>query len=163
MSTNDSNTSRPVFGHILVGGALSGALIRDIRLANELAQRGFEVHVWWVLDIQKEAPLDPRIKQHVIFSGLRYLYRLGRPVMDALGKLSQKLYSDKKRSRYMQKREKSMAAMMGNFLKLVADGVETDPGPLRRFIREVTDAKVTHLLPMLAAVAPAAPMLVASV
>ncbi len=154
MSTNDSNTSRPVFGHILVGGALSGALIRDIRLANELAQRGFEVHVWWVLDIQKEAPLDPRIKQHVIFSGLRYLYRFGRPVMDALGKLSQKLYTDKKRSRFMQKREKSMSAMMGNFLKLVADGVETDPGPLRRFIREVTDAKVTHLLPMLAAVTP---------
>jgi glycosyltransferase involved in cell wall biosynthesis len=154
MSTNDSNTTRPVFGHILVGGALSGALIRDIRLANELAERGFEVHVWWVLDRHKDAALDPRIKQHVIFSGLRYLFPIGRPLMDALGKLSQLFYSDKKRSRFMQKREKSMSAMMGNFLKLVAVGIEKDPGPLKRFLREVTEAKVTHMFPMLAAVAP---------
>ena len=154
MSTNQINTTKPVFGHILMGGALSGALVRDIRLANELASRGYEVHVWWAMDIQKDAPLDSRIHQHVLFSGLRYAYKIGRPVMDALGKLSQKLYSDKKRSRTLQKRGKMLQNIMGNFLKLVADGVEKDAGPLNRFIREVSEAKITHMFPMLAALAP---------
>lgn len=154
MSTSDTTTSRPVFGHILLGGALSGALIRDIRLANELASRGFEVHVWWAMDRLKEAPLDSRIHQHLMFSGLRYAVALGRPIMDAIGKLSQKLYSDKKRSRTLQKRGKLLQKIMGNFLRLVAEGIEKDPGPLNRFVRQVTDAKVTHMLPMLAALAP---------
>lgn len=154
MSTNQTNSTRPVFGHILMGGALSGALIRDIRLANELVSRGYEVHVWWAMDIQKDSPLDKRIHQHVLFSGLRYAYKVGRPIMDALGKLSQKLYTDKKRARTLQKRGKMLNNIMGNFLKLVADGVEKDAGPLKRFVREVTDARVTHMLPMLAALAP---------
>lgn len=154
MSTNETNTSRPVFGHILMGGALSGALIRDIRLANELAGRGYDVHVWWAMDIQKDAPLDKRIHQHVLFSGLRYAYSFGGWFMDALGKLSQKLHSDKKRSRTLQRHENLLKSIMGNFLKLVAEGVEKDTGPLNRFIRQVTQAKVTHMLPMLAALAP---------
>jgi glycosyltransferase involved in cell wall biosynthesis len=137
-----------------MGGALSGALIRDMRLANEFASRGFEVHVWWVMDKPKDTVLDKRIKQHVLFSGLRYAVSFGRPIMDALGKLSQELYSDKKRTRTMQKRGKMLATIMGNFLKLVADGVEKDPGPLNRFVRQVSEARVTHMLPMLAALAP---------
>ncbi|MBL4702409.1 MAG: glycosyltransferase family 4 protein [Phycisphaeraceae bacterium] len=154
MNTKPQVTSKPVFGHILMGGSLSGALIRDIRLANELAERGYEVHIWWAMDTACDAPLDKRIHQHVLFSGLRYAVPFGRPIADLLGKLSQVLYSDKKRARTLQKRQKLLATLMGNFLKLVADGVEKDPGPLNRYVRQVTQAGVTHQLPMLAALVP---------
>ena len=50
MAESTSAQSRPVFGCLLFGGPLSGALIRDVRLANELSARGFEVHVWWAMD-----------------------------------------------------------------------------------------------------------------
>ena len=137
-----------------MGGSLSGALIRDIRLANELAERGYEVHVWWAMDTASDSPLDKRIHQHVLFSGLRYAVGFGRPIADFFGKLSQVLYSDKKRARTLQKRQKLLATLMGNFLKLVADGVEKDPGPLNRYVRQVTQAGITHQLPMLGALAP---------
>ena len=154
MNNKTDTTSKPVFGHILMGGSLSGALIRDMRLANELVERGYEVHVWWAMDKHKDAPLDKRVHQHVLFSGLRYLMPFARPIGDALGKLSQKVHADKKRIRTMQKRQGMLQKIMGNFLQLVADGVEKDPGPLNRYIREVTAAGVTHQLPMLAALAP---------
>ena len=61
--TPDATTEsvQPVIGLILLGGPLSGALIRDVRLANELAGRGYSVHAWWAMDRQTCSPLDPKI------------------------------------------------------------------------------------------------------
>jgi len=69
----------PVFGFILLGGPISGALIRDIRLANELARRGFGVHIWWAMDRSDALELDERIGRHWLFHGLRY-WRSGSPL-----------------------------------------------------------------------------------
>ncbi len=94
----------PVFGFILLGGPLSGALIRDIRLANELADRGFSVHVWWAVDRQNDAPLRPNITQHWLFHGFRYLAGRGSGVTDRFGRLLTQTFRDKNRMRGAQKR-----------------------------------------------------------
>ena len=65
-------SSEPVFGFVLFGGPLTGALVRDIRLANELAERGFAVHVWWAMDRADSPPLHPSIREHWLFHALRY-------------------------------------------------------------------------------------------
>src|SRR4249920_448511 len=62
----------PAFGFILVGGALTGAQVRDVRLANELVRRGYPVHVWWAFDWPRDGRLDPAIEQRWLFSSPRY-------------------------------------------------------------------------------------------
>jgi hypothetical protein len=57
---------KPALGFVLLGGSLSGALVRDVRLANECARRGYDVHVWWAIDQQKTAGLLPQIKTKLI-------------------------------------------------------------------------------------------------
>ena len=100
--SNDAQT--PVFGFILLGGPLSGALIRDIRLANELAERGFAVHVWWAVDRQNDAPLRPSITQHWFFHGFRYIAGSGNGLTDHFGRFLTQMLRDKNRMRGAQKR-----------------------------------------------------------
>ena len=49
-STEPNEDEQPTFAFLMSGGALVGAIIRDLRLANELAERGFSVHIFWVLE-----------------------------------------------------------------------------------------------------------------
>jgi glycosyltransferase involved in cell wall biosynthesis len=140
----------PVFGFILFGGPRSGALVRDCRLANELAGRGFTVHVWWAMDRSQQVPLDARIHQHWLFNGLRFLTPVGGGLLDRLGRLAATWLPARKRDRFSQKRGGLVQRMMGRLLTLVAEGPDGDPAVLRRFAREVEAAGVTHMLPMLA-------------
>ena len=150
---NDATTA-PVFGFILLGGPLSGALIRDIRLANELAERGFSVHVWWAVDRQNDAPLRPSITQHWLFHGFRYLAGRGSGVTDRFGRFITRTFRDKNRMRGAQKRPKVLERVMAGVIDRVCDGVEGDPRIVRRFAKDLDEAGVTHLLPMLGLLCP---------
>ena len=154
VSQSSDAATAPVFGFILLGGPLSGALIRDIRLANELADRDFEVHVWWAVDRQNDAPLKPQITQHWLFHGFRYLAGRGSVTTDHLGRIVTRSLRDKNRMRGAQKRPKILELVMQGLIRRVCDGVEGDPRLVRRFANELGDAGVTHLLPMLGVLCP---------
>ncbi len=148
------NDPKPTFGMIFLGGSLSGALIRDIRLANELADRGFDVHVWWAMDQPKDSPLRPSITEHHLFGGFRYKANWGRGLHEAAGQVLRAMSSDKSRQRSVQKRPQLIERMMGNLMRLIVDGIGNDPAVTKRFVAEVERAGVTHMLPMLGMLAP---------
>ncbi|MFB3138360.1 MAG: glycosyltransferase family 4 protein [Phycisphaerales bacterium] len=154
--TPDATTesAQPVIGLILLGGPLSGALIRDVRLANELACRGYSVHAWWAMDRQTSSPLDPKVHERWLFHGLRYVGRRRSDLADAMGRLLTRAVHDKNRLRGLQKRPKILRRVMDGLIHRVCDGVEGDRRLLRRFGRELSAAGVTHLLPMLAVLCP---------
>ena len=156
----DVSKKGPVFGFVLLGGPISGALIRDMRLANELASRGFDVHVWWAADRSRSLVLDKRIKQHWLFHGLRY-WRSGslmdgklKRLRDDVGRLTTALWNDRRREHYLQKRPNVLRGTIEGLLWQVRDGVEKDKSLVRQFASELDAAGVTHVLPMLAALCP---------
>ena len=144
----------PVFGFVLFGGPLSGAMVRDARLANELARRGYRVHVWWVMERSSRVELAEGITEHWLFHGLRYLPMgiLGEwsgGLKEAVGRLAVRTFKEKRRTRFTQKRPWLLDALMCNVMRLVSVGVERDASVVRRFASELESAGVTHLLPML--------------
>src|SRR5262252_4985466 len=89
----------PIFGFILCGGALVGAQVRDVRLANELVRRGYPVHVWWAFDRPHESPLDPSIAERLLFPASRYSGHLrSRQLDDWLGRAANRFLSDRQRA-----------------------------------------------------------------
>lgn len=150
-----ADTQTPVFGLILFGGGLSGALNRDVRLANELADRGFAVHVWWVMDRPDQSPLRKSITQRMLFNGYRYRIRGGNRIFEWFGRAFCALYGPQaKRTYTIQKRPYLAQALMGNLFRSVVDGVEGDSIILRRLARGLRETGVTHMLPMLAMLCP---------
>ena len=139
---------QPVLGLILFGGSLSGALVRDVRLANELVGRGYTVHAWWVMDQPKASPLDDRVHEHLLFHGFRY-YRRPRWLFEQVGRAMRWYWSDHKRARSLQKRPQVGERIMQQYMRRVAAGGTGDRAVLDRFVRQVREAGVTHLLPML--------------
>lgn len=149
----------PVFGFVLFGGPLSGAMVRDVRLANELAQRGYRVHVWWAMERSERVTLDPRIVQHWLFHGLRYFTLpycgdLARGAREQVGRLTTVLFHEKNRTQMVQKRSWMLDRLMTRMMKLVCAGVEQDAPVVRRFAAQLEAAGVTHVLPMLAVLGP---------
>jgi glycosyltransferase involved in cell wall biosynthesis len=139
-----------VFGFILVGGTLVGAQVRDIRLANELVRRGYPVHVWWAFDWPRNAGLDPAIEQRWLFSSSRYSGFMGtRLANDAVGHLARNLLSDGARNWIVQNYPDFMGKQMRAIIQLACAGVDGDRPLIRRFAAELSQRKVTHLLPNL--------------
>jgi glycosyltransferase involved in cell wall biosynthesis len=149
---------QPVFGFVLFGGPLTGALIRDVRLANELARRGYRVHVWWAMDRCEDGDLHRDITQHWLFSGMRFgriAHRdVGRGVKEAIGRFATRVFSDRARQHYLQRRPALLDWLMRGLIQRVCRGVDADRRLNRRFARELTDAGVTHVLPMLSILCP---------
>ena len=152
----NSSTTQPVpaatetvFGFVLFGGPLSGALVRDVRLANELADRGWPVHAWWVMDRPRESPLRPQVREHWLFHGFRYVRPRGSDAAEAVGRFMSRIYYDKKRARIAQRRPGLLTLVMQGLVRRVCMSVEGDRRLLRRFARDLSKARVTHLLPML--------------
>jgi glycosyltransferase involved in cell wall biosynthesis len=139
----------PVFGFAIIGGSVNGASVRDIRLANELADRGYGVHVWWVLDRPQAAVLRPSIEEHWLYHGLRHMGGHASNVRDRLGRAIGHFASDKRRSHFIQKRPHVIARMWEGQVRTVCAGVERDKALVRRFGAELAEAEVTHLLPAL--------------
>lgn len=147
---------RPVFGFILLGGSLSGALVRDVRLANEMASRGFEVHVWWAMDRSRSTRLDPAIRQHWLFHGLRFWSPVARPVFEGTGQFFiNRLFTDRARQHWIQTRSNTLQRVMRRLTIALCEGVEkSDPGLVSRFAADLKRNGVTHVLPMLEMLCP---------
>jgi hypothetical protein len=153
-STTSAVSPKPVLGFILFGGSLSGALVRDVRLANECAERGWPVHVWWAMDWSKSTKLHPAIRQHWLFSGLRYRHRRGRIALELLGRGLTKTFTDTARSLRIQKRPYIVKRLMAGLMNTLCDGVEKERAVVKQFARGLNDAGVTHMLPMLEMLCP---------
>lgn len=138
----------PVFGLVIPGGATTGAAVRDIRLANELADRGFAVHVWWAMDWKSDA-LRPSIGQHWLFHGFRFAGRGLGGVKELAGRVLAGVVKDKNRDHVAQKRAALLRQMWHGLIRRVCAGVRTDGPLLRRFAGQLRRAGVTHLLPAL--------------
>lgn len=147
---------RPIcFGFLLVGGALVGAQVRDIRLANELSRRGYPVHVWWALDRPWRSPLNSEIPQRWLFNAARYGGFTRIAAFDELvGRGLSRIASDATRQRLFQKFPSFLDRQLRELIRAVCTGVEGDGRLIRRFGRELTDSGVTHLLPNLECLAP---------
>lgn len=146
-----TSDSQPVLGFVLFGGSLTGALVRDVRLANACSERGFPVHVWWLMDRQSNVGLRPEIQQHSLANGLRFLTRISgaRGMMESLGKALSVLFSERIRSHLFQRRPRLAMRLMNNLTRDLCEGVECDVHVVRRFAREIQQHRVTHMLPML--------------
>lgn len=144
----------PVFGFILIGGSLTGAQVRDIRLANELHRRGHQVHVWWAIDRPKTSSLDPGISQRWLFHSFRYAVGGTSGMLDACGRWSSRMLGDRFRSALAQAIPWLVSGTLRGVIRAVCAGVESDRRLIRRFARELTEAGVTHLLPTLEFFAP---------
>lgn len=138
----------------MLGGSLSGALIRDVRLANELAARGWRVRVWWAMDRDKSTRLAPGVRQSWLFHGCRYLRSSGSDAADGFGRLLTAITRDKNRRRSAQKRPRIIERLMQGLILRVCAGVDGDRRLIRRFARSIAASEVTHLLPMLAILCP---------
>src|SRR3954453_23400679 len=65
----------PVFGFLaFTSGSYEGAIIRDMRLVNDLHRRGFKVHVYWLMEKNPEF-VDEGIPQSVLARGTRFQFR----------------------------------------------------------------------------------------
>lgn len=147
---NDRGEPSPVFGFILVGGALVGAQVRDIRLANELVRRGYPVHVWWAFDQPHDQRLDPAISQRLLFTASRYSGWIGTwATNDFFGRLANRFLTDRLRAWITQNYPNFMDKQMRAIINLACAGVETDTQLIRQFAAELTELGVTHLFPNL--------------
>lgn len=145
----DDNELSPAFGFILIGGALVGAQVRDIRLANELAERGYPVHAWWAMDRAFEAPLHPAIQQRWLFHSFRFTGCINRTLGDHFGRWLSVTGNDRYRSRFTQACPGLLRGVMRSVIRETCQGFERDLGMIRRFAGELAATKVTHLLPNL--------------
>ncbi len=135
----------PTLGLILLGGPLSGAMIRDVRLANALAERGYRVHVWWAMDRSKAVKLDPRITQHWLFHSLRYSGRFPS-LREQIGRWSFALFSDRQRCDFIQTRQQTYQRLMQATIRAVCDKLSDDPAIIQRIAEQFKQTGVTHVL-----------------
>jgi glycosyltransferase involved in cell wall biosynthesis len=143
----DKPSPEPVFGFILLGGALSGAQVRDVRLANELADRGFRVRAWWAMDRPQQSPLRKQIPESWLFSSFRLWGDNLRALRDRFGRIASARKPDLERASYAQRWRFLLDWSMKGLVRDVCTGVENDPVLIREFAREIADAGVTHIFP----------------
>jgi len=144
-SARQDSPDQPVFGIVVMGGPMTGAMLRDVRLANELIQRGYEVHLWWAMDLCKTAGLDDRVKQHWLFHGSR-LMGWPRGVWELAGKVGTRISYDHRRADFMQERQGAYERMIFTLINLLCDGVDRDGRVIQRFADSLEQAGVTHVL-----------------
>lgn len=159
-----NQTQQPSFGLIMIGGAMVGSLVRDLRIANELAERGYRVHVFWAIDESCPFDVHPDIVHHKFFSAARYngiLQNIFRwkisPIDDFAGSTIMSLFPQKMRLKMYQKGVGGFDFIkwsLNGLIRHVSRGVENDPGMLKRFARVINREKITHLLPNLSIFGP---------
>lgn len=145
----------PTFGFLLFGGAVAGAQISHVRLANELVRRGYPVHAWWAMDWPRKSGLHPEIAQRWLFSSSRYggVTRV-RSIDDFIGRSFTSLTTDSRRDRIVQHFPSFIDRHICALVRRICQGVDDDQRLIRRFASELTRARVTHVLPTLEALAP---------
>src|SRR5262245_21858275 len=77
----------PVFAFLaFTSGPYEVAIIRDMRLANDLHRRGFKVHVYWMMERNPEL-IDRDIPQRVLARATRYRFRKPSRIADEYGRI----------------------------------------------------------------------------
>jgi glycosyltransferase involved in cell wall biosynthesis len=143
----------PVFGFLaFTSGSFEGAIIRDMRLANELHRRGFPVRIYWMMERNAEL-VDPGIPQRMFVNGMRWQFRRPSRVWEALGRLLGRLPAVTRRE-FMQRHPDYVDRLMRNLVGALCDGAETDRPLIRRLRRMLRRDGVTHLLPTFAMICP---------
>jgi len=153
---------KPVFGFVLLGGALTGARVRDVYLMNELVRRGYRCHVWWAHERDRDAGIHPEITQSWLFHHARYAgyvqwivgKSIGRPIDDWLGHLVSFLGGERVRQWIRRWRPQIITWGLEALVRKSSSEVEDDWPLLDRFARELDEAGITHVLPMLSVLAP---------
>jgi glycosyltransferase involved in cell wall biosynthesis len=144
--------SRPVFAFLAAtSGSFEGAIIRDMRLANELHRRGFKVVVYWMMEQNREL-VDAGIPQRRLVGGMRYAFRRPSTFFERMGNLLS-LFPAKQRRDFMQRHPSCVDRLMTNFTHAVCSG-GNDPAIISRLIRFMRQDGVTHLLPTFAMICP---------
>src|SRR5271170_5518313 len=141
---------QPVFAFAaFTSGSYEGAIIRDMRLANELYDRGFRVLVYWMMETNR--PLArPQIRQRVLCHGLRFHLQRPSNLLDFAGR-GLAIYPAQRRRRFMQQHTDYVGRLTCNLVRAVCDG---DPGLENRLERRIIADGVTHLLPTFAMLCP---------
>ena len=148
-------TSPPVFAFLaFTSGSYEGAIIRDMRLANDLHRRGFKVHIYWMMEKNTDL-VDKGIPQTWLVSGLRYQFKKPSGLMDFIGGLFS-IFPAQRRRLFLNQHPEYVAGLMGNLMRVICDNGRGDPGLLARLEKRLIADKVTHLLPTFAWTCPIA-------
>ncbi|MDB5323953.1 MAG: group 1 glycosyl transferase [Phycisphaerales bacterium] len=146
---------QPVFAFLaFTSGSYEGAIIRDMRLANELHRRGFKVHIYWLME-QNPDLVDLAIPQSILARATRYRFRKPSRLADEYGRLFA-LVPAQRRRRFLNTHPEYIANLMGNLMHVICDGGRSDPGLLDRLESFLIRDRVTHLLPTFAWTCPIA-------
>jgi glycosyltransferase involved in cell wall biosynthesis len=150
-----------VLASILLGGARTGAMIRELRLINEFARRGYECHVFWAFERSYDVKLDARIKQHWLchcgrFAGpYHYLGKtIGRALEDRQGKLMSYLGGARAQEFVRHYLPGLVRFELRRTVSAISQGISQDKRLINRFCRQLKTNGVTHVLPMLGILAP---------
>lgn len=130
-------------------GSYEGAVVRDMRLANELHRRGWPVVVYWMMEQNRDL-VAPGIRQRVLCRGFRYQRQKPSWFFDALGNVLD-IYPAQRRRRFMQQHPNYVNHLMYNFVGAICDGDEGLVDRLEKFM--IADG-ATHLLPTFAMTCP---------
>lgn len=144
---------QPVFAFLaFTSGSYEGAIIRDMRLANDLHRRGFKVHIYWLMEQNPEL-VDKGIPQSVLARGLRYGFKKPSAITESAGKLFN-LFPPARRRLFVAQHPDFVFRLMGHLMHVIADGGRSDPALLDRLEKFLTRDGVTHLLPTFAWLCP---------
>lgn len=145
--------SKPVFAFLaFTSGSFEGAIIRDMRLANELHRRGFKVVVYWMMERNPEL-VDAGILQRRLVGGMRYQFRRPSGLFEQLGN-ALCIFPAGRRREFTQRHPAYVDRIMTNLTHTICAGGESDSTIVSRLIRFMREDGVTHLLPTFAMICP---------
>ena len=146
-------TSPPVFAFLaFTSGSFEGAIIRDMRLANELHRRGYKVVVYWMMERNAEL-VEEGILQRRLVGGMRYQFRSPSGIFERIGN-ALGIFPASRRREFAQRHPAYLDRIMTNLTHSICSGGESDAPIVSRLIRFMREDGVTHLLPTFAMICP---------
>jgi len=144
---------QPVFAFLaFTSGSFEGAIIRDMRLANALHRRHYNVVVYWMMEHNREL-VDHGIRQRMLCRGTRYQFRRPSVIADRLGGVFFALPASVRRE-FVQRHPDYVDRLMRHLCRNICDGGESDPALVSRLLKFMRADGVTHLLPTFAMICP---------
>ncbi len=149
-------------GFVLLGGATTGAQVRDVRLINELVRRGHQCFVWWGFERDYHSRLDPRVEQRWLFHHARYAsyskllpFIPGGNILDDFsGRIFSRVGGRMMRDLVVDRFPGVVDHGLQGMIRQVCRGVGQDRRLIDQFAHELTATGVSHVFPMLAVLAP---------
>jgi len=143
---------QPVFAFLAVTtGAQEGAIVREMRLANALHHRGFNVIVYWLMDRNPTLPAAD-IRQRVLARSFRYYMRKPSSLLEAVSWILD-IFPQRARRRYAFHHPDLVIRFLRNLVGSVSRD-DPDPGLVSRLGRFMARDGVTHVMPTFAMVCP---------